>query len=199
MELEGFKARSIPAADGGRVTEYYPDDASPSRCVRMAITEEGNIVGQLLENGEIPGVVLGERVTCPIHTSELEGRILKAMLFHHFGADWLEDGYATVDIEMIRRGYEIGRLKGGELIWFRRENGATFVIKREDSDQLPASFKDPTRIVVVGATGKELVVVALNFGSLVSFMNTNAHYELYRPHQDVHIHGIYDASLHVVH
>ncbi|MCV9963899.1 hypothetical protein OIU34_18645 [Pararhizobium sp. BT-229] len=199
MELEGFKSKSGTTAEGERVVEYYPEDSGSRRRLKLRVNKEKNLIVEFIEDGAVPGVALGERVTSPVHTDELEKRFLTAMASHHFNATWLEDGHTVIDLEMVRRGYEVGTLKSGEFIWYRRENGATIMVKREESDQLPSSFEDPTRLVVVGVTGKELVVKALDYRSLVLFMESNAHYDLYQPHHDIHIPGVYSTDHVTVH
>ncbi|MCZ7861492.1 hypothetical protein O9X98_08780 [Agrobacterium salinitolerans] len=199
MELEGFKSKSGKTADGERLVEYYPEGEGTRRSLKLRVNSDNNLIIEFIEDGTVPGVALGERVTSPVHSEELEQRFLKAMASHHFNATWLEDGHTVIDLEMVRRGYEVGTLKSGELIWYRRENGATIIVKREESDQLPSSFADPARLVVIGATGKELVVKALDYKSLVLFMESNAHYDLYRPDHDIHIPGVYSLDLVTVH
>ncbi|MDW9478671.1 hypothetical protein GOB57_08130 [Sinorhizobium meliloti] len=199
MKLEGFKSKSATTAEGERIVEYYPHDAGPRRCLKLRVNEGQNLIVEFIEDGTVPGIAPGERVTSPVHSEELEKRFLTAMAAHHFNATWLEDGHTVVDLEMVRRGYEVGKLGSGELIWYRRENGATIIVKREESDQLPSSFADPTRLVVVGVTGKELVVKAMDFKSLVLFMESNAHYDLYQPDHDIHIPGVYSTGHITVH
>lgn len=194
MELKGFRSKSCLTLDGERLVEYFAEDGGNRKSLKLRVNDAGNLIVEYMEDGCSPGVVLGERITSPVRTEELEKRLLNAMASYHFGADWLDDGFTLVDLEMVRRGYEVGKIKSGELIWYRRENGATLIVKREESDQLPGSFSDSARLVVVGVTGKELVVNALDYKSLVSFIETNAHYQLYQPHQDIRINGIYDAD-----
>jgi hypothetical protein len=195
MVLEGFKSRSRLNGEGEKVVEYAPKGGKGRRQLRLRINKNGNFVVELLENGVVPGVALGERVTCPVYSAELEGRLLMAMALHHFRFPSSENGHSIVDVEMISRGFDVGKLKSGELIWFRCEHGATFVVKREDSDQLPSWFTQPTRLVVVGITGKELVAKALDFRSLIRFMEANGHYEMYQPYHNIHIPGFYSDDL----
>ncbi|MBY3150870.1 hypothetical protein HFO56_00305 [Rhizobium laguerreae] len=199
MELEGFVKTSGTTPEGERLVEYHLEGTNGWKRLRLRENKDGNLVVEFVEGGGVPGVALGERVTSPIHTDVLEKRFLFAMASLHFDAKWLEDGHTVIDLEMIKRGYEVGKLKSGELIWYRREYGATLVVKREDSDQLPTSFTDPTRLVVVGITRKELVINALDYRSLVLFMESNAHYEFYQPHHDIHIPGVYSADHVTVH
>jgi hypothetical protein len=199
MELEGFKSKAGTTAEGERLVEYYREGEGSRRSLKLRVSKDNNLIVEFIENRTVPGVALGERVTSPAHSVELERRFLQAMASHHFNATWLEDGHTVVDLEMVRRGFEVGKLKSGEFIWYRRENGATIIVKREESDQLPSSFTDPARLVVIGVTGKELVVKALDYKSLVLFMESNAHYDLYRPDHDIHIPGVYSPDHITVH
>jgi hypothetical protein len=199
MELEGFVSKTGTTPEGERLVEYHLEGAGRAKRLKLRVNREGNLIVEYVEGGTVPGVVLGERVTSPIHTDELEKRFLFAMASLHFNATWLDDGHSVIDLEMIKRGFEVGKLKTGELIWYRREHGATLIVKREDSDQLPTSKDDPTRLVVVGVTGKELVIRALDYRSLVLFMESNAHYEFYQPHHDIHVPSVYSADLITVH
>lgn len=190
MELEGFTSIHKTTRQGERVAVYYPDD-SLRRHLKLTVNADHNCVVEFIEDGGVPGISLGERLTSPVHSEELERRFLKSMALHHFNASWLIDGHTEIDIEMVRRGYNVGKLVSGELIWFRREHGSTFVVKREESDQLPSSFDQAARLVVTGITRKELVVKTLDYRSLISFMESNSHYDLYQPHVDIHIPGLY--------
>lgn len=199
LVLEGFDSTSIRKDDGTLVVDYFPVSAPASRSVRIAVTAEGSILAEVVEGRARPGAANGERVTCPVHTDELERRILCAMLSLHFGASWLEDGFTAVDKEMVSRGYDIGALATGELIWFRQENGSTLIVKRDGSDRLPGSYNDPARLVLIGPTGKELVVEATDYRSLVFFMEANAHYNLYQPHDNIRLTGVYSKGDVTVH
>jgi hypothetical protein len=199
MELAGFKSKHGTTAEGERIVEYYPEYADLRRYLKLRVNKENHLIVEFIEDGGVPGLILGERLTSPIYTEDLEKRFLTAMASLHFNATWLEDGHTLIDQEMVRRGYEVGKLKAGEMIWYRRENGATIIVKREETMDLPSSFDDPTRLIVVGVTGKELVVQALDYRSLVLFMESNAHYDLYQPHHDIHIQGVYSTGLVTVH
>jgi hypothetical protein len=199
MELEGFVSKAGTTPEGGRLVEYHLEGNGRGKRLKLRVNTDGNVIVEFIEGEAVPGVVLGERVTSPVHTNELEKRFLFAMASLHFNATWLDDGHSLIDLEMIKRGYDVGKLKSGELVWYRREHGTTLLVKREDSDQLPTTFADPTRLVVVGVTGKELVVKALDYKSLVLFMESNAHYEFYQPHHDIHIPGVYSADLVTLH
>lgn len=194
MELNGFKSRSSKTPNGERLVEYYPEGSDGRKLLKLRISDNGIVAVELIENGTTPGIDLGECVTSPVHTDEMEKRLLTAMASHHFNADWLEDGHTVVDLEMIRRGFEVGKLESGELVWYRRENGATIIVKREESDQLPSSLSDPVRIIVVGITGKELVVQAMDYKSLLQCMDAGMHYEMYNPRQDIHVSGVYSLA-----
>jgi hypothetical protein len=191
MELDGFKLTTETTAAGERIANYRPLGQTMGRHLRLRVNTDGNLIVEYIEGKAVPGVTLGERVTSPVHSDELEWRLLKVMAVHNFNASWLMDGHTEIDIEMVSRGYEVGKLVSGELIWFRREHGSTFVVKREESDQLPSAFDQAARLVVVGITRKELVVKTLDYRSLISFMESNSHYDLYQPQVDIHIPGLY--------
>lgn len=200
MEFEGLKSRIVTTADGKQVSEYWRKTNQGRGVLTLTVdTVKGNFTVQYLEGGKTPGVVPGERVSSPSVTETLMRRCVVSMAIVHLGAAWLADGYSEVDIEMVKRGYEIGALVSGHLIWFRREHGATIIVKREESDQLPSTPLDPTHLVIIGLSGKELVVKAMDYRSLVLFIESDAHYEIYQPFHDVLIPGLYSPKLNTVH
>lgn len=199
MELQGFETRSTPAPGGGRMIDYYLTGSAKSKSIRLRISTADEICIEYVEYGALPEAGKNERVTSPVYSDEILGRMLRAMASRHMNADWLEDGFTRIDLEMIDRGFEIGRLKSGELLWFRREYGSTFMVRRVGSVVLPSSYEDVTQMVVIGPSRHELVVDALDYRSLLMFIDADGHYNNYHPRIDTRLEGIYSLDFVTVH
>jgi hypothetical protein len=199
MDLEGFDLRADQTDAGETVLEFRVSRSSARRFLKVRFNETENLIVELIENGGVAELFLGERVTSPINSPELAGRLLRAMAFLHLDTRWVEDSYTLVDVEMVKRGYNIGRLQSGELIWYSTELGSTFIVSRENSYQLPDSYDVPARLTLIGVTGMKLVLGAVDYRSLVQLMESGLHYEMYNPHHNIHIPGLYMKDGHTTH
>jgi hypothetical protein len=187
MKLDGFETKIGRLKDGSEYTDFYLKEGGSKKSIRLMRKESGDIIIEVVINGAPQNLTPGDRLTSPVWSEELELRMLKAMAVHNMGAVWLEDGFTELDIEMIRRGFDIGTTPGGEMLWYKREIAAMVVVLRDKSKLLPGAFTDPGKLVVIGPTKKELVAKTEDFRSLLGLIDSNAHYDLFQPYHNVEI------------
>jgi hypothetical protein len=192
MEIDGFKSKKGHNEDGDEYVDYHPEGDRPTKVLRCRDYHSGFII-EVLENGRVAEVEQGERVSSPVADHSIRQRLLNAMACLHFSAGWLEDRFTQIDLEMVRRGFVVGMM-GENFIWFRKELGATHIVKRDDSSELPSSLWQPTTLSVIGVTGKQLTVSTLDFSALVTLMKQDMHYQLYNPEHDMHLKGVRTVS-----
>lgn len=199
MELEGFYTNVVEQDENTTITEYRAEGHPEWKCLSVKSTRDGDIIINLLENGEPPQISPGERTASPENNELIMSRLLKAMAVYHFNAHWIEDGYTTIDTEMISRGFEVGRCSDGKLIWVKTVGGITTMVTRGNSNSLLSSHSNEALFTVKGPSGTQLNGLAFDVKSLLRFIDGNNHLQLYNPYHDVNIGGIYHSESHTKH
>lgn len=199
MELEGFYTNVVKQDESTTITEYRAEGHPYWKCLSVQSTQNGDVIINLLEDGKPPLISPGERTSSPENNELIMSRLLKAMAVYHFNAHWIEDGYTTIDTEMISRGFEVGRCPDGKLIWLKTVGEIAILVTRENSDTLLSSHSNGAFVTVKGPSGTKLNGFAFDVNSLLQFIDSNKHLQLYNPYHDVNIGGIYHSESHTKH
>lgn len=193
MFLEGFTETRTIGRDGGEDVEYRPDWRKSGTLLHLRKSPDGQFVVRYLENGRIPGVSPGERVSSPVDDPGLADRVLRAMAVHHFDAAWLSDFYTEMDSRLIRKGFEIGSLSNGKTVWVQNRFNTRVIVERKDAPRIPSSPTDPTTMLLKGAMDGTLRVESADFEALLDFIDGDHHFKLFNAGRETLVASVFSV------
>lgn len=171
MQIDGLTTETISGPNGEDVIRLYPEGRSRNRFIQIKIGNAGSADITLIEGKTPPGIDVGERQFIPRDADKYANRVVRAMAALYLGVDDARDGYATIDMEMVKRGFHITFAPDGEVAWLRQDGSSLIVISQTNEGGLPFSGDLIDQAIIKGVLGGIVTVYSASITQLLSYVD----------------------------
>lgn len=138
IQIDGLYSKVISTRDGRDVVHFYANDLGQGRYIQTETYPSGAATLLYLEDGALPQIENGERLELLQQSDRYIERLIRAMAYLHMGVEDAANGFTIMDVEFIKRGFEIRFALDGVPAWVKVTEVATIVISKVGEKGLPS-------------------------------------------------------------
>lgn len=171
LQIDGLTTETISGPNGDEILRLYPEGRNKNRFIQIKFGIGGSADIALIEGKTSPGLDVGERQLISRDADKYADRIVRAMAALYLGVDDARDGYATIDVEMVKRGFHITFAPDGQVAWFRQDGSTVIVISQTNEGGLPFPGDFIAQAIIRGAIGGVVTAYSPSIFQLLSYVD----------------------------
>lgn len=171
LQIDGLTTEIISDPTGENIIRLYPEGRARNRFIQVRCGTDGSADIALIEGRTSPGIDAGERQQLSRDADKYANRIVRAMAALYLGVDEARDGYATIDVEMVKRGFHITFAPDGQVAWLRQDAFAVIVISQTNDGGLPFPGDFIAQAIIKGAVGGMVTAYAPSIYQLLTYVD----------------------------
>jgi hypothetical protein len=173
--IDGLTTETISSSTGGDVIRFYAEGRNKNRFIQIKLGLAGSADIALIEGKTSPGIDIGETQSISRDADIYANRIIRAMATLYLGVDEARDGYATIDVEMVRRGFHITFAPDGQAAWLRQDGSTVIVISQTNEGGLPFPGDFIAQAIIRGAVGGVVTAYAPSIFQLLAYVDNGVY------------------------
>lgn len=171
LNIDGLITDVISDPTGDDVVQLYPEGRNKNRFIKVTLNGNGSADLVLIEGKTSPGLEAGERQFIARDAEKYLARVARAMAVLYLGVDEARDGFTTIDIEMVRRGFHLTFAPDGQVAWLRQDSSTAIVISQTNDGGLPFPGDFIVQAIIKSVIGGLVTVYALSIDQLFAYID----------------------------
>jgi hypothetical protein len=171
LQIDGLATETLPGPNGDEIIRLYPEGRTKARFIQVIPGASGTAEITLIEGKTPPGLDEGERQFIARDAEKYVERMVRAMASLYLGVDDARDGYSTIDVEMVKRGFHITFAPDGQAAWFRQNGSTVMVVSQTNEGGLPFPGDFIVQVIIRGAIGGVVTAYAPSISQLLGYID----------------------------
>lgn len=171
MQIDGLITERHVGLNGEEIFCFYKLNRSRSQHIQLIHFPDGSASVTFLEGKSSPGISPAERITLFQDSKVFSERLVRAMAKLHLNVDDACNAVASIDMELVRRGFEIRFALDGVPAWVRIDGAGTVVVSKLNEMGLPMPEDDCAQALVTGRLGGNMKISSHSLANLLQYLD----------------------------
>jgi hypothetical protein len=175
LQIDGLSTETIAGPNGEGILRLYPEDRNKNRFIEIKFWSGGSAEIALIEGKSSPGLDAGERQLIARDADRYANRIVRAMAALYLGVDEARDGYAIIDIEMVKRGFHLTFAPDGQVGWLRHDGSTVIVVSQTADGGLPFAGDFVVQAIIKSVIGGTVTTYSPSIEQLFDYIDSGVY------------------------